>query len=127
MRTFTRTRASSFASEVPDPKLAAEPRAPLSPDVQTAVDMAMEHLLDLYGTARDEYDIAAEETQKNTMYAPDDRAAARQELDHLLDYYRGVVGDGGAVAAEVRRRLDGRVRELEAAVKALEEAASHQE
>ena len=126
VRTFTRSPKSGLASEAPDPKPAAPPSAPLPPDTQAAVDIAIEHITDLYGTARDEFDIAAEETHGNTMYAPDDRAAARQELDRLLDYYHSVVWDGSVVAAEVRRRLEARVRELEAAVKALEEAASHQ-
>jgi hypothetical protein len=80
----------------------------------------------LYGTAKDEFEIASEESEKNTTYAPDDRAAAREELDTLLEYYRGVVeGEDRAVADEVKRRVGQRIRELEHAVLAMEEAAMH--
>ena len=77
-----------------------------------------------YGTARDEFEIAAEETEKNTTYAPEDRAAAREELDKLLEYYGAVIEGGDrAVAEEVKRRAGQRIRELEQAVVAMEEAA----
>lgn len=83
----------------------------------------MEHLTDLYGTARDEFEIAAEETLKKTVYAADDRAAAREELEKLKSAYTEAVegGDQG-VAEEVKRRVGGRLRELERAVEAMEEA-----
>lgn len=123
VRTFTRTAKHGLASEAPGSKTAPLPTLP--PDAQAAVDAHIEHISDLYGTARDEFEIAAEETEKNTMYAPDDRAAAREELDRLVEYYRGVVEAGDVVGNEVRRRLGGRIRELEGAVKALEEAALH--
>jgi hypothetical protein len=80
----------------------------------------------LYGTAKDELEIASEESEKNTTYAPDDRAAAREELDALLGYYKGVVeGEDRGVADEVKRRVGHRIRELENAVLAMEEAAIH--
>lgn len=80
----------------------------------------------MYGTAKDEFEIASEESEKNTTYAPDDRAAAREELDRLLEYYKGVVeGEDRAVADEVKRRVGQRIRELENAVLAMEEAALH--
>jgi hypothetical protein len=80
-----------------------------------------------YGTARDEFEIAAEETEKNSTYAPADREAAREELDNLLEYYTGILeGDDRAVAEEVKRRVGGKVRELEQAVLAMEEAATHE-
>jgi hypothetical protein len=80
----------------------------------------------LYGTAKDEFEIASEESEKNTTYAPDDRAAAREELDALLGYYKGVVeGDDRGAADEVKRRVGHRIRELENAVLAMEEAAIH--
>jgi hypothetical protein len=86
----------------------------------------MEEIQELYGTARDEFEIAAEETEKNTTYAEDDRAAAREELDKLLDYYNGIIEGGDrAVAEEVKRRAGQRIRELEQAVVAMEESASH--
>jgi hypothetical protein len=84
----------------------------------------MEEITDLYGTARDEFEIAAEETLKKTVYAADDRAAAREELEKLKEAYRVVVdGEDKGVAEEVKRRVGGRVRELEKAVEAMEEAA----
>lgn len=77
----------------------------------------------MYGTARDEFEIASEESEKNTMYAPDDRAAAREELDKLLAYYKGVLEGDKVVGDEVKRRVGGRIRELENAVVAMEEKA----
>ncbi|ORY01271.1 hypothetical protein BCR34DRAFT_575001 [Clohesyomyces aquaticus] len=88
------------------------------------IEEVVEEITELYGTARDEFEIAAEETEKNTTYAPDDRAAAREELDKLLEYYKGIVeGEDRAVAEEVKRRVGGKVRELESAIKTMEEAA----
>jgi len=98
----------------------------LSPESQQAVDEAIEQIQELYGTARDEFEIASEESEKNTTYAPDDRAAAREELDRLLEYYKGLVeGEDRAVGDEVKRRVGQRIRELENAVLAMEEAALH--
>lgn len=85
----------------------------------------MEEITELYGTARDEFEIAAEETEKNTTYAADDRAAAREELDRLLKYYRGVLEGDPGVAEEVKRRVGQRVRELEQAVLGMEESVTH--
>jgi hypothetical protein len=83
----------------------------------------------MYGTAKDEFEIASEETEKNSTYAPDDRAAAREELDKLIEYYKGVT-EGGAeekvVGDEVRRRVGGRIRELEEGIKRMEEEAMHE-
>jgi hypothetical protein len=120
VRTFTSTSCGKFAS--------ANSSAPssLSPETQQAVDEAIEEIQELYGTAKDEFEIASEESEKNTTYAPDDRAAAREELDKLLEYYKGVVdGEDRAVADEVKRRVGQRIRELENAVLAMEEAATH--
>jgi TFIIF-interacting CTD phosphatase-like protein len=92
-------------------------------------DEALEHLTDLYATAKDEFEIAAEETEQNTIYAADDRAAARAELTKLQDAYRAVVDEGqdAQLAEEVKRRVGSRVRELERAVEAMEEAAMNQD
>lgn len=90
------------------------------------VDDAIEEIQDLYGSAKDEFDIAYEETEKNTTYASDDREAAREELDKLLEFYKGVVeGQDRGVAEEVKRRVGQRIRELEHAVLAMEEAVTH--
>lgn len=88
----------------------------------------MEEIQDLYATARDEFEIAAEETEKQTVYAADDRAAAREELAKLLEAYKRVVeGPDAGVGEEVRRRVGQRIRELENAVTAMEEMASGQD
>jgi uncharacterized protein YjbJ (UPF0337 family) len=85
----------------------------------------MEEIQELYGTAKDEFEIASEESEKNTTYAPDDREAAREELNKLLEYYREVMEGDQAVAGEIKRRVGQRIRELEGAVLAMEEAATH--
>ncbi|KAF2845322.1 hypothetical protein T440DRAFT_460591 [Plenodomus tracheiphilus IPT5] len=119
VRTFTSTPKPSFASETAP----AKPHPSLAPDAQAAVDAAIEEISEMYGTARDEFEIASEESEKNTTYAPDDRAAAREELDKLLEYYRGVIEGDKEVGEEVKRRVGGRIRELEGAVIAMEEKA----
>lgn len=79
-----------------------------------------------YATAKDEFEIAAEETEANTVYAADDRAAAREALDELKETYNSVVeGPNREVGDEVKRRVGQRIRELDNAIVALEEAASH--
>lgn len=88
----------------------------------------MEEITDLYGTATDEFEIAAEETEKMTVYAADDRAAAREALEQLQHVYKTVVeGEDREVAEEVRRRVGQRIRELEQAVIAMEEMARGQD
>ncbi|KAH9863087.1 hypothetical protein IAQ61_009364 [Plenodomus lingam] len=119
VRTFTSSSKTTFASET----TSTAPHPSLAPDAQAAVDTAIEEISDLYGTARDEFEIASEESEKNTMYAPDDRAAAREELDKLLAYYKGVLEGDKVVGDEVKRRVGGRIRELENAVVAMEEKA----
>jgi hypothetical protein len=123
VRTFTSSPRGKLAAAA---SATADAASSLSPEAQAAVDAAIEEIQELYGTARDEFEIASEESEKNTTYAPDDRAAAREELDRLLEYYRGVVeGQDQAVADEVKRRVGQRIRELEHAVLAMEEAAMH--
>jgi hypothetical protein len=82
----------------------------------------------MYGTAKDEFEIASEESEKNTTYAADDRAAAREELDRLVEFYKSVTegfGEEGVVKDEVKRRVGQRIRELVAGVEAMEEEAIH--
>ena len=74
-----------------------------------------------YATAKDEFDIASEETEKKTVYAADDRAAAQEELAKLKEAYEKAVSEEGG--EEVRRRVGHRLRELENAVKVMEERA----
>ena len=118
VRTFTRTTRARHSSSSSAPSSSSEAAA--------TIDETIEQIQELYGTARDEFEIAVEETEKNTTYAADDRAAAREELDKLLEYYTGVVeGGDAAVAEEVKRRVGQRIRELEQAVLALEESVTH--
>ncbi|KAJ4286436.1 hypothetical protein N0V90_013136 [Kalmusia sp. IMI 367209] len=77
-----------FQTPTPTPPSAPSPRhpasllllpPPTSSDAAATIDAVIEEIQDLYGTARDEFEIAAEETEKNTTYAADDRAAARED------------------------------------------------
>ncbi|KAL8773713.1 MAG: hypothetical protein Q9209_001481 [Squamulea sp. 1 TL-2023] len=78
-------------------------------------------VVDGYATAKDEFEIASEETDKKSVYAADDRQAAREELDNLKKAFDDAVrGENGE---EVRRRVGNRIRELEQGVVALEERA----
>ncbi|KAL8921707.1 MAG: hypothetical protein Q9208_005636 [Pyrenodesmia sp. 3 TL-2023] len=88
---------------------------------KSTADEAIEEITEIYATAKDEFDIATEETSKRSVYAADDRAAAREELDKLKRAYEAAIG--GTNGEEVRRRVGGRVRELERGVEALEERA----
>jgi uncharacterized protein YbjQ (UPF0145 family) len=86
----------------------------------------MERIEELYENATEEFQIAAEETEGNTVYASDDRDAARAEVDKLQEFYKGVVEGTGYeqdVRAEVRKRAGGRIRELANAMEALEAKA----
>jgi hypothetical protein len=86
-------------------------------------DARIEEITELYATAYDEFEIAMEETEKQTTYAEGDRAAAREELDRVLEAYKSVVeGEDRELAEEVKRRIGSRVRELEMGVIRMEEA-----
>ena len=85
----------------------------------------METIESLYENATEEFQIAAEETESNTVYASDDREAARAEVDKLQEFYKEVVDGTGYdqdVRDAVRLRAGGRVRELVNAMTALEGA-----
>ena len=63
-----------------------------------------------------------------TVYAEDDRRAAREELTKLQEAYKKAIeGPDPAVGEEIKRRVGQRVRELENAVVAMEEAATNQD
>lgn len=84
----------------------------------------MENLTELYATAKDEFEIAAEETEKKTVYAQDDRDAAREALTTLKEAFeRAQKESDPQVAEDVTRRVGPRIRELENAVTAMEESA----
>ncbi|KAJ4990428.1 hypothetical protein SVAN01_04090 [Stagonosporopsis vannaccii] len=125
-RFSTPTSLSSVRTFTSTPKISwpAEPAADISPEHQKVIEDHIETITDMFGTAKDEFEIASEETDKNTTYAPDDREAAREELDKLLEYYGRVVSESDdVVGQEVKRRVGHRIRELQAGVEALEERA----
>lgn len=119
------TKSNFFPTTSPQP----HPRPFLPPQsrtyaTKTSADDLLEQIQDQYATARDEFEIATEETEKNTIYAADDRAAARKELDILKEMFEKALH--GQDAEEVRNRVGPRIRELESAVVALEESALHE-
>ena len=81
----------------------------------------LELIGDRYATAKDEFEIASEETEKKTVYAADDRVAAHEELAKFKAAFEEAIKDEGG--AEVQNRIGQRVRELENAVKAMDEMA----
>jgi len=94
----------------------------------TTADEKIEEIQELYATAKDEFEIAAEETENNTVYAADDRAAAREELDKLKKVFDDAVnGPDRSIGEEVKARVGQRIRELDHAVIAMEELAQNQD
>ncbi|RFU32072.1 hypothetical protein B7463_g4280, partial [Scytalidium lignicola] len=83
-------------------------------------DEILEGIQEQYATARDEFEIATEETEKKTVYAADDRAAARDELQKLKEMFEEALL--GTHAEDVKRRVGSRIRELDAAVEELNKA-----
>ena len=86
----------------------------------------MERIEQLYENATEEFQMAAEETEGNTVYAADDREAAKAEVEKLEGYFKEVTEGTGYdqdVREEVTRRAGGRIRELANAMTALEEKA----
>jgi hypothetical protein len=91
---------------------------------KSTADELIEDIQEQYATARDEFEIATEETEKKSVYAADDRAAAREELDKLKEMFEeALVGNDGE---EIQRRIGQRIRELDNAVAGLEKAASEE-
>ena len=67
--------------------------------------------------------MAAEETEKKTVYASDDRKAAKEAIQQLKDGYdKAVKLASPQVAEEIRGRVSQRIRELDNAYTALEES-----
>ncbi|KAF2235252.1 hypothetical protein EV356DRAFT_500468 [Viridothelium virens] len=94
----------------------------------SSADEQIDEIQELYATARDEFEIAAEETEKMTVYAEDDRKAAREELTKLQEAYKKAIeGPDPEVGEEIKRRIGQRIRELENAVVAMEETAQNQD
>jgi hypothetical protein len=112
-----------FASHVHQPSVMGNRHLSSTGPGPTAADARIEEITELYATAYDEFEIAMEETEKQTTYAEGDRAAAREELDRVLEAYKSVVEGGDReLAEEVKRRIGSRVRELEMGVIRMEEA-----
>lgn len=129
-RFSTHTSLSSVRTFTSSPRIAwpAEPSSSAPADIpaeqQKVIEEHIETITELFGTAKDEFEIAAEETEKNTTYAEADREACREELERLLEYYGRVVSEGEEVVAqEVKRRVGHRIRELKAGVEAMEARA----
>jgi hypothetical protein len=99
---------------------AKEPVIPTFSAKSTA-DSILEEIQEQYATARDEFEIATEETEKKSVYAEGDRAAAREELDALKKIFEKACE--GPDGNEVKSRVGQRIRELDNAVVALEESA----
>ncbi|MCJ1402799.1 hypothetical protein MMC11_006020 [Xylographa trunciseda] len=92
--------------------------------LKTEADTKLEELQELYATAKDEFEMASEETGKKTIYAPDDRAAAQEELQKLKAAFDDAVKNSSPeVGAEIKARVGQRIRELDRAVEAMEEMA----
>lgn len=71
-----------------------------------------------------QFEIASEETEKKTVYAADDRAAAQEELGKLKNAFNDAVENSAPdVSAEIKRRVGQRIRELDRAIEAMEQAA----
>jgi hypothetical protein len=107
-----KSHISSFLSYTPQPR---------SYSSRSRADEIIEEIQEQYATARDEFEIATEETEKRSVYAADDRAAAREELDHLKQMYEKALESGDA--EEVKRRVGQKIRELDNAIAALEESS----
>ena len=86
-------------------------------------DVLIEQITDLYSTARDEFEIAAEETEKKSTYGPEDREAAHEAFVELKWVYDEAIAQGEEVGKEVEKRVGGRIRELENALKNMDELA----
>ncbi|KAK6502828.1 hypothetical protein TWF481_007871 [Arthrobotrys musiformis] len=87
------------------------------------VDVKVEDLSELYASARDEFEIALEETAKNTIYARDDRQTAREEFEKFkLAYSDALSLSSDDEAKEIKTRVGQRLREMESAIERLREA-----
>ncbi|KAK5110292.1 hypothetical protein LTR62_006145 [Meristemomyces frigidus] len=138
LRLMSRTKPSPAIQTLtrPQPLLLSQSRAAshVSPNLvrwlssKSSADEKIEEITELYATAQDEFEIAMEETEKQTVYAEEDRKAAREELEKVKEVYKmAVEGSDADLAEEVRRRIGHRVRELEHGVKALEQMAIDQD
>ncbi|KAK6340881.1 hypothetical protein TWF696_009196 [Orbilia brochopaga] len=87
------------------------------------VDEKVDGLSELYASAKDEFEIAVEETAKNSIYARDDRETTREELQKFKSAYEEAIASSSQEdGEEIKRRVGQRLRELESAVETLNEA-----
>ncbi|KAM0313138.1 hypothetical protein ACHAO8_005778 [Botrytis cinerea] len=125
-------KAAAAAAQFPHTQRRPFPRASLSNRrththerrgyaTATPADALIEDLTEQYGVARDEFEIASEETDKRSVYASADREAAVEELHKLKNMYAAAIE--GEYGEEIKRRVGSRVRELEQGVMALEARA----
>jgi hypothetical protein len=112
--TFAQQSTQTLRQRTPHPQIRTF-------STKSSADSILEEIQDQYATARDEFEIATEETEKKSVYAAGDRAAAREELDALkIMFEKACEGPDGN---EVKSRVGQRIRELDNAVVALEESA----
>ncbi|KAL3427380.1 hypothetical protein PVAG01_00889 [Phlyctema vagabunda] len=117
------TRASTQAaisSRHPAPLIAVSRIQSRSYAAKSTADEILESITEQYATARDEFEIATEETEKKSVYAASDREAAREELEKLKELYEEALS--GSDGEEVKRRVGQRIRELDSAVQELNKA-----
>ncbi|KAI5844542.1 hypothetical protein DFP73DRAFT_549684 [Morchella snyderi] len=87
------------------------------------VDIKVDEISEQYATAKDELEMAVEETEKRSIYAADDRATVRVELEKLERLYRDSVSSSPAEQGEeIRKRVEQRIREFKNAVQELNKA-----
>jgi len=86
-------------------------------------DQKVDDIAEQYAIAKDEFEIATEETEKRSIYASEDRATAREELSKLEETLEDAVSSSTPdEASEIRGRVGQRIRELKNAVENLNEA-----
>ncbi|KAL9115016.1 MAG: hypothetical protein Q9227_001260 [Pyrenula ochraceoflavens] len=74
-----------------------------------------------------QFELAAEETEKKTVYAADDRAAAQEEVNKANEAYKAALARSRPdVAAEIKGRVGQRIRELQIAMENLERSATEE-
>ncbi|MCJ1330187.1 hypothetical protein MMC10_006870 [Thelotrema lepadinum] len=91
---------------------------------RSLADEKIEEIQEQYATAKDEFEIAVEETEKKSIYAAEDRAAAQEELQGLKELFdEAVASSDPDTGKEIRTRVGQRIRELDSAIQGLEETA----
>lgn len=117
-RSINQTRSIQYNTRPSLPSILSYARQSRTYASKSSADELIEQIQDQYATAKDEFEIATEETDKKSVYAADDRAAAREELDALKALFEKALE--GTDGEEVKSRVGGRIRELDNAVQALE-------